>query len=177
VQTRSMHPLVRELVALLPGDGEPFPDPARKRWVVAIEAAVELLYGEGDDAQPQQQPARARHRALPATETDLMDAGPGDFSDDRRFADYEVRYPGENPGEHSTGPPEYRAEYSNGASEPAAPFSGAAHSGDQPEYFTEYRTDIRDTHGNADADESWRHSAERAVGSTYSSYTWDTSSP
>jgi hypothetical protein len=168
-----MHPLVRELVALLPGDGEPFPDPARKRWVVALEAAVELLYGEEDDAA---QPARARHRALPATETDPLDAGPGDHGEDRRFADYEVRYPGESLGEAATGPPEYRAEYANGATEPA-PFAGATQSSDQSEYVTEYRNDTRDTHGNVGADESWRHSAERAMGSTYSSYTWDTSSP
>jgi hypothetical protein len=168
VQTPPMHPLVRELVALLPGDGDPFPDPARKRWVVAIEAAFELLYGEVDNSQP---PARARHRALPATETEPTEADLADYGDDRRFADYEVRHLGEQ----STGRPEYRTEYPNGASEPAVEFSGGAHASDQPEYFAEYRSDPPDTHGNADVDQPWR--PERAPGSTYSSYTWDTSSP
>jgi hypothetical protein len=168
-----MHPLVRELVALLPGDGDPFPDPARKRWVVAIEAAFELLYGEVEPGQPA---PRARHRALPATEPDPAGADVADYGEDRRFADYadyEVRYPGER----SAGPPDHRGERSNGANEPAGEVMGGARSSDQPEYIADYRGESPDTHGDADADQPWRHSAERGAGSTYSSYMWDTSSP
>jgi hypothetical protein len=158
-----MHPLVRELVALLPSDGDAFPEPARKRWVVAIEAAFELLYGDGDDGQP---PAQARHRALPATDTDRGDSRPPDYSEDRDPAEYGLRYPADYPAgyatEYDTGPTGYATDYSNGSAE---------HPG-------EYRAERTDSGADADDDDaSWRRRGDLAVGSTYSSYTWDTSSP
>ena len=151
-----MHPLVRELVALLPGDGEPFPEPARKRWVIAIEAAVELLYGEGDDDQP---PARARHRALPATDL-------GDYA-----AEYQTGQ-AEPAGDHSPGTADYATDYP--PNYPADPANYAAEY--SADYATEYRTDPADPRAEAD-DQRWRHSADPALGATYSSYTWDTSTP
>ena len=167
--------------------------------MVAIEAAFELLYGEGDDGQP---PARARHRALPATapEVDLADG---------RQADYGVRYSGDYADEYSTGPADYpaapaadyRAEYPDGPS--GGPYAagqyggqydggqydgqhgggqydgqrgGDRYGGDQADYPAEYRTDPPATDAHPDPDvEAPRRRADRAVGSTYSSYTWDTS--
>jgi len=150
-----MHPLVRELVALLPDDGEAFPEAARKRWVVAIEAAFELLYGEGDDGQP---PARARHRALPATEVDLGHSNP-DHDEDSGPADYEVGYSADYaagyPADYDTGPTEYVGEYVNGSAEADGP----------------YRAGRVDSSADSDDEASRRRQGDPPVGSTYSSYT------
>jgi hypothetical protein len=157
-----MHPLVRELVALLPTDGEAFPQPARKRWVVAVEAAFELLYGEEVDDQPS---TRARHRALPLTEADPDQAGLADHGEQRFLADLEPRHSGDYPADYLT-------DYADGQGEhPTTPVDYAATSAD---YQTEYGSDANPP---ADPDDEWRHATDRTTGAMYSSYTWDSSSP
>ena len=43
------HPLVRELMAMLPSPDEPFSRQRREQWVEAANAVLTLVYGDADD--------------------------------------------------------------------------------------------------------------------------------
>ena len=47
IETRAMHRLMRELLAVVPPDGSPWPRPARRRWVAAMRAVLDVLYEDG----------------------------------------------------------------------------------------------------------------------------------
>lgn len=47
IQTRDMHRLIGELLAIVPPDGSPWPRPARQRWVAAMGAVIDVLYEDG----------------------------------------------------------------------------------------------------------------------------------
>jgi hypothetical protein len=42
-----MHPLLGELLAMLPPDGAAWQRPARKRWIAAVDAVIDVLYEDG----------------------------------------------------------------------------------------------------------------------------------
>ncbi len=42
-----MHNLLAELMAMVPPDGSPWPQPARHRWVAAMGAVLDVLYEDG----------------------------------------------------------------------------------------------------------------------------------
>jgi hypothetical protein len=45
------HPLLRELLVMLPSPGAPFPRDRQRQWVEAAEAVLTLVYGDdADDA-------------------------------------------------------------------------------------------------------------------------------
>jgi hypothetical protein len=43
------HPLLRELLAMLPSTDTPFPRDRQRCWVEAAEAVLALVYGDDDD--------------------------------------------------------------------------------------------------------------------------------
>ena len=47
-----MHRLLRELLALVPPQGQPWPAPARARWLAAFAAVAELVYEDGPPGEP-----------------------------------------------------------------------------------------------------------------------------
>ena len=46
-----MHKLMRELLALVPPDGSPWPHAARQRWIAAMGAVLDVLYEDGLSGQ------------------------------------------------------------------------------------------------------------------------------
>ena len=56
IHTRTMHQLIGELLALVPPDGSPWSRLARRRWVAAMEAVLDVLY---EDAPPRSTPVSA----------------------------------------------------------------------------------------------------------------------
>ena len=49
-----MHALVRELLAVMPPDGTPWPRAERERWTVALAAVLDVVYA--DDGRPLELP-------------------------------------------------------------------------------------------------------------------------
>jgi hypothetical protein len=47
------HPLLRELLAMLPPPGEPFSRERRQHWVEAADAVLALVYGDESDEEIQ----------------------------------------------------------------------------------------------------------------------------
>ena len=73
-----MHPLVDELVALVPPPGAPWPRAARERWVAALGAVLEVLYEDGPLRPPTEDTSAADHEPgedLPAVDDPVHDEG------------------------------------------------------------------------------------------------------
>ena len=67
-----MHALVRELLAVMPPAGTPWPRAERERWTVALAAVLDVVYADdgrelpGPGSEPEEvvdlrSPARGRH--------------------------------------------------------------------------------------------------------------------
>ena len=61
-----MHALVRELLAVMPPDGTPWPRAERERWTVALAAVLDVVYA--DDGRPLELPDPAESPELPEPE-------------------------------------------------------------------------------------------------------------
>jgi hypothetical protein len=69
--------MMRELLTLVPAPGQPWPGPARARWMAAFAAVAELVYEDGLPAEPQPPYVDDRSPAQPRT-VDLRDDVDGD---------------------------------------------------------------------------------------------------
>jgi hypothetical protein len=65
-----MHRLVREMLAVMPPDGTPWPRPARERWLAALAAVLDVLHEDESGTtfpQARARTASARETAAPAS--------------------------------------------------------------------------------------------------------------
>ena len=60
-----MHPLLGQLLAMLPPDGAPWQRPARQRWIAAVDAVIDVLYEDGPLT-----PAGREHASSPESDID-----------------------------------------------------------------------------------------------------------
>ena len=51
-ETKPVPLLIQGLIGELPPRGQPFPRPARERWLEALRVNLDLLYGDADDKEP-----------------------------------------------------------------------------------------------------------------------------